>query len=93
MTDGLVQWVMTGGILVISGFSIATYRYVGKIKDEDEKKRSRIYERLDEVKEVISEKFVHKDMCEVLHKQVSSDLTEIKTDLKLLLRKNGFEND
>jgi len=90
MTDGIVAWVMAGGILTITGFSIATYCYVGKVKDEVEKKIDRNYNRLDEVKEEINIGYTRKEVCAILHAQISQDLTEIKTDVKLLLRKNGI---
>jgi hypothetical protein len=88
--DGLVQWIMGGGVFVIATFSIATYRYVGKIKEDDERKHSRLYERLDEVKKNNEEKFVFKDICKILHEQTAKDIIEIKSDLKLLLKKNGL---
>jgi len=34
-------------------------------------------------------KYVFREMCTVLHKQVSEDLTEIKADVKELLKQNG----
>jgi hypothetical protein len=34
-------------------------------------------------------KYVTKEMCAVLHKQTADDLSEIKSDVKELLRQNG----
>jgi len=79
------------GILTIAGFSIATYKSMGSFKEETSQKRARIYERLDEVKKEMDEKKVSKDICMVLHKQLGDDITDIKADLKLLLKKNGIE--
>jgi len=90
--NGFVQWIMAGGVVTIAGFSIATYRYVSKIKDEEGQKRARIYERLDEVKKDADEKFTRKDICQLLHTQISTDLSAIKTDVKVLLRENGLED-
>lgn len=55
---------------------------------EQDKKIARSYERLDETKNYQDATFTRKDICGVLHQQISADLTEIKTDVKLLL-KNG----
>ena len=91
MANGITEWIMAGGVVVISGFSIATYAYVNKVKDNNEKKIGRNYERLDEVKADADNNYTRKDVCKILHQQISSDLTEIKTDIKLLLRKNGID--
>jgi hypothetical protein len=92
-TDGILQWVIAGGMLSVAGFSMATYRYVGKSKDDDEKKHARIYERLDEVKKASDEKFVPNKICDILHTQSTRDLVEIKADLKLLLKHNGIKDE
>ena len=91
MSSPILDWVLTGGLLIIVGCYISTYIYIGKVKDAEEKKRLRIYERVDEIKEANKVEFVNKDLCKVLHEQLSRDISEIKTDIKLLLRKNGFK--
>ena len=90
--SAIFEWMVTGGVLALAGVSIGTYIHVGKMKDEQEQKRARVYERLDEVKKDLDEKFVHKDICKVLHEQMARDLVDIKTDVKLLLRKNGIKD-
>ena len=55
---------------------------------EQDKKISRVYERLDETKVSQEATYTRKDVCMVLHKQIADALDEIKTDLKSLL-KNG----
>ena len=87
----IIQWVMAGGIIVIVVFAIATYRAMDVFKEAESSKRARIYERLDEVKKDAEGKFTKKDYCDLLHKQISADLTEIKTDVKILLRKGNHE--
>jgi 2-oxoglutarate dehydrogenase complex dehydrogenase (E1) component-like enzyme len=57
-------------------------------KDMEKKFWSDLQERLDEVKQYQDNTFTRKDICSILHKQISDDLTEIKTDLKVLI-KNG----
>ena len=85
----IIQWVMAGGIIVIVVFAIATYRAMDMFKTEESAKRARIYERLDEVKEDADIKFTKKDVCEILHRQLQSDISEIKKDIKLLLNRKA----
>lgn len=77
----IFEWVVGGGILGIVGFILGNAR-------EQEKKISRIYERLDETKAVQESTYTRKDVCMVLHKQIADALDEIKIDIKSLLR-NG----
>ena len=63
-----------------------------KVQDSlgiNEKKINRVYERIDEVKSDTDNRYQHKNVCEILYNGVRADLTEIKADLKLLLKKNG----
>ena len=82
----IMGWLITGGILSIAGFTIATYVHVGKVEKDADSKRCRIYNRLDEVKADAEKKFVDKDICQVLHAQMARDITEMKTDLKVLIK-------
>lgn len=100
MDGTFVEWVMAGGIVTISVFSIATYRYVGKMKDETDKRIDRNYSRFDEVKSNMDSSYTRKDVCAILHTQVTNSLTEIKAGLKAvaddvttLLRHNGAKKD
>ena len=91
MSDGsLIDWVVTGGMLGLVCFSIATFKYVVGIKDYTEKKIGRNYDRMDEIKDELEDSYTRKDVCAILHTQVTQALIEIKSDLKLLLRKNGL---
>ena len=81
MTHGELSILL--GLIAIVGFVIGISSY-------EAKKRSRIWERVDEHKDYTDSTFVRKDMCGILHKQLSKDITEIKIDLKLLLKKNGL---
>ena len=79
----LVMMLTFGGsILGIVGFVLGNTR-------SETNKRSRIYERLDEVKCDVEEKFVAKDICSVVHTQIAGDLKEMKADIKSILRNNG----
>jgi hypothetical protein len=77
----IFEWVVGGGILGIVAFILGNAR-------EQEKKISRIYERLDETKASQESTYTRKDVCMVLHKQIADSLDEIKIDLKSLIR-NG----
>lgn len=64
-------------------------------REENEKKRSRIFERIDEVKENMSVKYVRNDICGVMHKQfldtvddIKTEISEIRKDIKELLKTN-----
>ena len=74
--------IEAGAILAIAGFAIKTHIDVNKKVDNN-------FERLDKVKEELVDQHVRKDMCQVLHDQVRRDLSEIKTDVKLILKRNG----
>lgn len=72
------------GILVIAGFSIKSNMDINN-------KISGTYKRMDKVKEDFEEKHVRKDVCAVVHAQLSRDVTEIKKDVKTLLQGNGYD--
>ena len=38
--------------------------------------------------EAIKQEYVHKDVCDVMHANLSRDITEIKSDIKCLLAKD-----
>jgi hypothetical protein len=48
------------------------------------------YDALDRCKREVIESFVSKDVCNILHSTIKDDITEIKKDVKELLKKaNG----
>ena len=47
------------------------------------------YESLDRCKKEVMDTFMSKDVCGVLHANLKEDITEIKKDVKELLRRNG----
>ena len=83
------EWAMATGVIVIAGFSIGTYVRVGKVEKDSEGKRSRIYERLDEVKEINKAEFVSQPVCDVKYQGVIKLLDEIKSDVKKILTNGG----
>ena len=91
MATSITDWVMASGLLALMGF-------VFKNNKDNDSKVSRLFSRLDEVKQNTEDKFTRKDMCELQHKQVNdnfdrvkADLNEIKSDVKRILN-NGKHN-
>ncbi len=80
------------GILVIAGFSIKSNIDINKKADEINEKVGGAYKRLDKVKEDFELKHVRKDVCGIVHEQLSRDVTEIKCDVKKLLMENNKDN-
>ena len=54
-------------------------------------KISRVYKRIDDVKDGIKKDYVQEKVCNALHRSLKDDISEIKTDVKLILRKNGYK--
>lgn len=59
--------------------------FVYKVACDEEKKRERIFARMDEIKLNIKEDYVTKEVCNIMHRQIASDLSEVKKDVKTLL--------
>ena len=78
----LTDWILGGGMIGLVGLML-------KNNNDTEQKINRAYKRLDEVKDSVEQKFTPVKVCEVLHKQIDAKLTEISTDIKVLLRNNG----
>lgn len=85
----LTEWVVSGGLLAILGFTIKLNGDISKARSESQDKVERVYERFDEYKESFENKHVSKDICQVLHKQIKDDVAEIKADVKTLIRKSN----
>jgi hypothetical protein len=77
----MTEWVIGGGLVALVAFILNNNR-------EQDKRITRSYERLDETKDYQDATFTRKDVCMLLHKQITDDLTEIKVDIKTLI-KNG----
>ena len=95
--DNLSNWLVGGGIFTILVSVLKNnwdiHNKIDTMKKERDDKIGRIYGRFDEYKANFEGKHVSKDMCEVLHTQIRNDLTEVKSDVKQLLRKNGIKGD
>jgi len=86
---------MTELVSVISALGVTGVALVGMVFHNNrvnDQKVSRVYNRMDEVKETFDKKYQSKEVCEVMQKAMRSDIQEIKSDIKLLLHKNGINN-
>lgn len=79
----LLEWVSSIGLVAIIGL-------VFKANKDNDVKVSRLYQRLDETKQSQEDKYTRKEVCAILHTQLNHDICEIKADLKLLLKHNGY---
>jgi len=81
---------------------MALVGFVFNATQSNNKKVSRVYERIDRIRAdtdakvialfgTVDKKYVSKEMCDVLHKQTADDVAEIKADVKKLLTKNGVK--
>ena len=77
----MMDWIIGGGLIGLMALLLRNNK-------EHDDKVSRVYERLDEVKKTNDEKYTNRQVCDVKHEQLLRDVTEIKLDVKLLLR-NG----
>jgi hypothetical protein len=82
----MIELIMGGGFIVSI---VALIGIVTSHRRDTDKGISRVYERIDETRERSEEKYRTKDVCREVTTQVRNDLTEIKADVKLLLRSNG----
>lgn len=73
--------------LGLSGL-IGLVTFVFHNNKSNDNKVSRVYTRLDEVKAFNDNTFVRNEMCQMISKQLKDDVSEIKHDVKQLLR-NG----
>lgn len=73
-------WV--GIVASIVGTIIGLIKYFGtqlsKTRDESEARVSRVYERFDDYKKNIEEKFVYKDMCHNVHQNGSENFRRLE---------------
>ncbi len=94
--SAVLQWIMSGGVITIVIFAIATYVRTDKQID-------RVYQRLDEKTDDLKNETVNSKVCEIIHKNVDNRLEKIekqteyipkiKVGIDLLLKKDGLNND
>lgn len=79
----LLEWISSIGLVAIIGLVFKTNR-------DNDAKVTRLYQRLDESKQNQEDKYTRKEICAVLHTQLNHDISEIKGDIKILLKHNGY---
>jgi len=80
--DGLV------GVVVQGSFAVGILGFMWKMSIDNNDKINTIFRRFDEYKETMKKEFVSKEGCGIRHDNLTRDVQEIKTDVKILLR-NG----
>ena len=84
--ESLLTWLVGGGFLGLIAFVLNATRL-------QDKKIERAFERLDEIKGAQELTYTRKDVCMVMHNQITSVLDEIKLDVKLLLKGKNHDRD
>ena len=84
MNSTLMSVVAVLGILITATYTLwkVTSKLNFKIDESsfnNDKKISRTFERLDEVKKENDDKYVNKDLCKVVHENTRRDIEDIKT--------------
>ena len=80
--------VLLSAVGIVLTFLGITWKMTKDLRDERDAKLSTVFKRFDEFKDHVNDSHVSKEMFTFVHKQLVSDLVEIKADVKTLLR-NG----
>ncbi len=85
----------TGTGLAFGSLVLGFLGFVYKVAYDEEVKRERIFKRMDEIKLSMKEDYVTKEVCNIMHRQIADDLSEVKKDVKTLLARltNNSENN
>jgi len=79
------MWIVAP-ILTGLGVLATFWGITWKMGTDTDSKIGRIYKRFDEYKDHIEDTHTRREVCTIIHEQVASDLTEMKKDIKALLR-------
>jgi hypothetical protein len=83
--DGLAPIIIQGS------FAVSILGFMWKVATDSNRKTEVIFRRFDEYKEEVKKDFVSKEGCGIRHDNLTRDIQEIKTDVKILLRSVGIE--
>jgi chromosome condensin MukBEF ATPase and DNA-binding subunit MukB len=72
-----------GMVTIITGVA---WKLTYEVRDHCDGAIKRMYERFDEYKEHLESTHTRREVCEVLHKQLTLDVAEMKADIKSLLK-------
>lgn len=82
-------------VLMVIGTFVGTIATVltlaWRFAQAQEARVAQVYKRIDMIKEAQKKEFVLKEVCSILHERLSNDIVEIKKDVKLLLKRNGYK--
>ena len=78
-------------ILTALGVLASFWGITWKMSQYSDKKISKVYNRFDEYKDQFESKYVSKDVHQIVYENLQRKLDEVATDIKTLLRKNGFK--
>ncbi len=86
------EWIGLASLIATNvGINIGIYKYfnnrLDKLNAENDKKVNRIFERFDEHKKDMEEKFVRKDVCLVMHEQTAGNLSGLEVRMEKRLDK------
>ena len=76
--------------IAFASMALAFSGFIYKVSNDEQNKRKRIYERIDEIKKSNEEKLQSKEVCDIHITNIDNTLQEIKADVKTLLKKNGY---
>jgi cell fate (sporulation/competence/biofilm development) regulator YmcA (YheA/YmcA/DUF963 family) len=83
------EWVLSGGIVAIIGLILTIMKTqdvkMSKACEEQEQRITRVWQRIDEVKEYQDKTFTRQDMCNLTHKQVTETLQRMEQKLDKIL--------
>jgi hypothetical protein len=77
--------------LIEGGFALGILGFMWKISSENNRKVDTIFKRFDEYKEFVKKDFVNKDICVLKHENLMRDVSEIKTDVKILIKNGNYD--
>jgi hypothetical protein len=77
--------MLLGEGVVIGSFVLATVGFMWKMSNDVSDIKKQVTNDIQH----LDEKYVDKDICKVIHHQTSKDITEIKSDVKCLLRRKN----
>lgn len=84
-----MEWIVGGGALTAF---IAMLGVMVRMNQNLDKRIGHVYNKFDEERSDVENKYVQQRVCNVISEQIRKDISEIKVDLKLLLRKNGISD-
>ena len=80
------------GYFIEGSFALGMLGFMYKVSTDSNRKVETIFRRFDEYKKDMKADFVSKEGCGIRHDQISRDIAEIKTDVKILVRNGNHES-